>query len=75
MGVSFVDEIFQAFAARGGDFYGENVTQLEHAEALHAHGGAGDVRALLDPARETFVQLRATPWVERVDAVGVPVAS
>lgn len=51
------------------------VTQLEHAEALHAHGGAGDVRALLDPARETFVQLRATPWVERVDAVGVPVAS
>lgn len=28
---SFVDEIFQAFAERGGDFYGENVTQLEHA--------------------------------------------
>ncbi len=31
MGASFVDEIFQAFATRGGDFYGENVTQLEHA--------------------------------------------
>ena len=31
MGPSFVDDIFQAFAARGGDFYGENVTQLEHA--------------------------------------------
>ena len=27
----FVDEIFRAFDARGGDFYGENVTQLEHA--------------------------------------------
>jgi phosphonate degradation associated HDIG domain protein len=31
MGASFIDEIFQAFAARGGDFYGENITQLEHA--------------------------------------------
>ncbi len=31
MGASFVDEIFQAFVTRGGDFYGENVTQLEHA--------------------------------------------
>jgi phosphonate degradation associated HDIG domain protein len=28
---SFVDEIFEAFAARGADRYGEHVTQLEHA--------------------------------------------
>lgn len=27
----FIDEISLAFAERGGDFYGENVTQLEHA--------------------------------------------
>jgi len=26
-----VDEIFAVFAARGGDFYGEGVSQLEHA--------------------------------------------
>jgi class 3 adenylate cyclase/tetratricopeptide (TPR) repeat protein len=51
------------------------VARLEHAEALVAHGGDGDVRALLDQARDTFQALRATPWVERVDAVGVPVAS
>jgi len=28
---SFVDDIFAVFVDRGGDFYGENVTQLEHA--------------------------------------------
>jgi phosphonate degradation associated HDIG domain protein len=28
---SFIDEIFAAFAARGGDSYGEHVTQLDHA--------------------------------------------
>ena len=28
------------------------VARLEHAEALVAHGGEGDVRALLDAARE-----------------------
>jgi class 3 adenylate cyclase len=51
------------------------VARLEHAE-LVSHGGQGDdVRALLDQARETFTQLGATPWLERVAAVGVPVAS
>jgi phosphonate degradation associated HDIG domain protein len=28
---SFVDEIFETFGRRGGDLYGESVTQLEHA--------------------------------------------
>jgi phosphonate degradation associated HDIG domain protein len=28
---SFVDEIFETYAARGGDRYGEDVSQLEHA--------------------------------------------
>jgi hypothetical protein len=52
------------------------VARLEHAESLVSHGGQGDdVRALLDQARETFTQLGATPWLERVAGVGVPVAS
>ena len=51
------------------------VARLEHAESLVAHGGQGDARPLLDQARETFAQLGATPWLERVDAVGAPVAS
>lgn len=40
-----VDEIYRAFAARGGDFYGENVTQLEHAlqcAFLAEQEGAGE---------------------------------
>jgi phosphonate degradation associated HDIG domain protein len=40
-----VDQIFQAFAERGGDTYGEGVTQLDHAlqcAALAADEGAGD---------------------------------
>ena len=31
MSPNFVDDIFRAFATRGGDTYGEHVTQLEHA--------------------------------------------
>jgi phosphonate degradation associated HDIG domain protein len=31
MRTDFVDEIAQAFAERGGDAYGENVSQLDHA--------------------------------------------
>ena len=31
MPADFIDEIFQAFAARGADSYGEHVTQLDHA--------------------------------------------
>jgi phosphonate degradation associated HDIG domain protein len=31
MPASFVDEIARAFADRGGDAYGENVSQLDHA--------------------------------------------
>jgi [1-hydroxy-2-(trimethylamino)ethyl]phosphonate dioxygenase len=45
MSAGFVDEIFQAFADRGGDFYGENVSQLEHAlqcAFLASEEGASD---------------------------------
>ncbi|MBV8682669.1 MAG: HD domain-containing protein [Caulobacteraceae bacterium] len=40
-----VDEIFQAFADRGADHYGENVSQIEHAlqcAYLAVEEGAGD---------------------------------
>jgi phosphonate degradation associated HDIG domain protein len=40
-----VDEIFCAFAERGGDFYGENVSQLDHGlqcAFLASEEGAGD---------------------------------
>ena len=45
MAASFVDEIFRTFGERGGDFYGENVTQLEHAlqcALLAAEEGASE---------------------------------
>jgi class 3 adenylate cyclase/tetratricopeptide (TPR) repeat protein len=44
-------------------------TQLEHAEWLAANGRSGEVAPLLDEARATFEQLKATPWVERCGAV------
>jgi hypothetical protein len=50
------------------------VTQLEQAERLVAQRRAGEAEPLLAEAREVFEQLRATPWLERCDAVGAPVA-
>jgi tetratricopeptide (TPR) repeat protein len=45
------------------------VAQLEHAEALVAHGGEGDAGVLLADARATFERLRATPWLARLEAL------
>jgi tetratricopeptide (TPR) repeat protein len=45
------------------------VVLLEHAEWLVSEGRAADAQPLLDEARTTFEQLRATPWLERVAAV------
>lgn len=45
MALSFIDEIFEAFDRCGGDRYGEDVSQLEHAlqcAHLAAEEGAGD---------------------------------
>jgi class 3 adenylate cyclase/tetratricopeptide (TPR) repeat protein len=44
------------------------VVQTEHAEMLASAGLRGEAEALLAEAHETFERLRATPWVERVDA-------
>ncbi len=45
------------------------VTRLEHAESLLAEHREAEARDLLAQARASFEQLRARPWIERVDAV------
>ena len=45
------------------------VVQLEHGEWLTARGRPDDAQVLLAEARDTFEQLRAQPWLDRVDAV------
>ena len=44
------------------------VVQAERAEHLLAAGRNDEAGELLDEARETFAQLRAKPWLERVEA-------
>jgi hypothetical protein len=47
------------------------VVRLEHAELLVASDRADECGPLLIEARETFERLRATPWLERLDALVV----
>jgi hypothetical protein len=47
------------------------ITRLERAENLAAQGRADEARPLLDQARETFEELRAQPWLERVDRLAL----
>jgi predicted ATPase/class 3 adenylate cyclase len=42
------------------------VTQLEHGEWLAGRGDDDEAEPLLVQARETFEQLQATPWLERI---------
>jgi predicted ATPase/class 3 adenylate cyclase len=44
------------------------VALLERAELLVGEGRDSDAEPLLAEARDTFGQLRATPWLERVEA-------
>ncbi|HLG09435.1 MAG TPA: adenylate/guanylate cyclase domain-containing protein [Gaiellaceae bacterium] len=44
-------------------------TRLEHGEWLAAMGRAEEAAPLVAEARETFERLRATPWLERADAL------
>jgi len=46
------------------------VTRVERAEHLLAEGRADEARPLLDQARETFEELRASPWLERAERAG-----
>jgi class 3 adenylate cyclase/tetratricopeptide (TPR) repeat protein len=43
------------------------VTRLEHAEWLSTQGRVDEAKPLLDEARELFENLRAAPWLERVE--------
>ncbi len=47
------------------------VVQLEHAEFLVALDRAEGAGPQLTEAREAFDRLRAIPWLERVDALGI----
>jgi class 3 adenylate cyclase/tetratricopeptide (TPR) repeat protein len=47
------------------------VTELEQAEWLSGRGRPDDAQPLLANARETFNQLEAKPWLERVDAARI----
>jgi len=47
------------------------VTELEQAEWLSGRGRPDDAQPLLANARETFEQLEAKPWLERVDAARI----
>jgi predicted ATPase/class 3 adenylate cyclase len=63
------------FAAAAGQLRGLDlpfhaaVVQLEYGEWLNARGRPDDAQPLLVEARETFEQLQARPWLDRVDAV------
>jgi class 3 adenylate cyclase/tetratricopeptide (TPR) repeat protein len=56
----------QLFAEAEMPFY-VAVTRVERAEHLRTAGRADEARPLLDQARETFEELRARPWLERVE--------
>ncbi len=47
------------------------VVQLEHAEWLAGRGVVAQARELANQAAATFTRLRAIPWVERADRIGV----
>jgi class 3 adenylate cyclase/predicted ATPase len=46
-------------------------TQLEHAEWLVSAGREDEATRLVADGRETFERLRATPWLERADALAI----
>jgi tetratricopeptide (TPR) repeat protein len=51
------------------------VTQLEQGERLVAQRRAGEAEPLLAEAHETFVELGATPWLERLGRAAPAVAA
>jgi class 3 adenylate cyclase/tetratricopeptide (TPR) repeat protein len=72
------DRLFAGAAAQFGAIeipFEEAVVRLEHAEWLTRIGRADDAEQQLEQARETFERLRATPWLDRVQAAASPVAA
>jgi tetratricopeptide (TPR) repeat protein len=70
-----LDEDEAAFAAAAETFrehglrFWHAVTLLEHAELLARNGRASEAEHLQDDARDIFVELRATPWLERIERI------
>ena len=75
--ISRVEASFKSGAATfreyGIPFYAA-CTQLEYAEWLASQNRGEEAEPLLTEAQETFERLRATPWLERADALaaGLP---
>jgi class 3 adenylate cyclase/tetratricopeptide (TPR) repeat protein len=64
------DDHFAAAASCFRDFqlpFWLAITRLEHAESLVERGRHEDAELLLTEARESFEQLQAKPWLERLD--------
>jgi tetratricopeptide (TPR) repeat protein len=55
-----------------GDPYALARSLLDHGSILSALGRPGDATAALQEARTLFEELRATPWIERTDAMLAP---
>jgi predicted ATPase/class 3 adenylate cyclase len=47
------------------------VTLLEHGEWLAGQGRTGEAEPLLGEAREIFERLKASPWLGRLDGLGI----
>jgi hypothetical protein len=56
----------EAIFAQHGLAFHHAVTQLERAEWLTSQGRGDEAQLLLGQARETFEQLEAKPWLERL---------
>ena len=50
------------------------VVLVEHGEWLASHGSAEDAVTALEEARTIFERLKATPWLERIERVLVPLS-
>lgn len=61
-------EATAAFRMLGTPFW-VAVVLLEHAELVAQDGRPSEAEPLLAEARETFERLRATPWLERAEAM------
>jgi hypothetical protein len=58
-----------------GTIFDLAVVRLEHAEWLAGQGDQIRARELFDQARATLERLRATPWLERADRIGLAEAA
>jgi tetratricopeptide (TPR) repeat protein len=68
-----IEDRFRAATALFREFgiaFYQAVTQLEHGEWLIGQGRSDEADPLLAEAAEAFERIQATPWLERVEALG-----